>query len=417
MHRIDGPGATVDNKFTDGDPVGGIQATVVTDDFLNDVQEELMSVLSAAGVLPVKGTQNQLLKAISVLAQTQKATAYTAGGTSPAFTLTPSPALTAYAPNQGFRVLFGAAGGANPTINISGLGPINLKQYNASGTKVSAVIYAGQISDIAADGTDFVLLDQIPVSTALSHGQCKLAKVGANIVLSPLNGNKLLIAGVSQSIPSAGVSLAATGLTVSGLYYIYAYMASGVMTLEASTTGHSADATTGVEIKAGDATRTLVGMARPIAGPAFQDTAAQRFVLSYFNRVDITASVPYTSNVSTSSATYVELSAAFRCEYLAWGSEPVRLVFNGNLTPTAGINSLQYLALADTGTTPRDGALISSTVNPGVSVPGTLIDTLNASEGYHYTTIVGKTTAGQTVTCQGAATAPDRCVLMTTTRG
>lgn len=64
MHRIDGPGATVDNKFTDGDPVGGVQATVVTDDWLNDVQEELLSVLAAVGITPVKGTQNQILAAI-----------------------------------------------------------------------------------------------------------------------------------------------------------------------------------------------------------------------------------------------------------------------------------------------------------------------------------------------------------------
>lgn len=64
MHRIDGPGATVDNRFTDGDPVGGIQATIVTDDWANDVQEELMSVLAAAGIAPVKGTQDQLLKSI-----------------------------------------------------------------------------------------------------------------------------------------------------------------------------------------------------------------------------------------------------------------------------------------------------------------------------------------------------------------
>lgn len=64
MHRIDGPGATVDNRFTDGDPVGGVQATMVTDDWANDVQEELMSVLGAASIAPVKGTQDQVLKAI-----------------------------------------------------------------------------------------------------------------------------------------------------------------------------------------------------------------------------------------------------------------------------------------------------------------------------------------------------------------
>lgn len=67
MHRIDGPGATVDNRFTDGDPAGGIQATVVTDDWANDIQEELMSLLTAAGISPVKGTQNQVLSALLAL--------------------------------------------------------------------------------------------------------------------------------------------------------------------------------------------------------------------------------------------------------------------------------------------------------------------------------------------------------------
>lgn len=67
MHRIDGPGATVDNRFTDGDPVGGIQATILTDDWANDVQEELMSLLGAASIAPVKGTQNQVLAAVRAI--------------------------------------------------------------------------------------------------------------------------------------------------------------------------------------------------------------------------------------------------------------------------------------------------------------------------------------------------------------
>lgn len=67
MHRIDGPGATVDNKFTDGDPVGGVPATLVTEDWLNDMQEELMSLLAAASISPVKGTQNQVLSALRSL--------------------------------------------------------------------------------------------------------------------------------------------------------------------------------------------------------------------------------------------------------------------------------------------------------------------------------------------------------------
>lgn len=67
MHRTDGPGATVDKKFTEGDPVGGVPATVVTAAWMNDVQEELVSILAAAGITPVKGTQDQVLKAIRTI--------------------------------------------------------------------------------------------------------------------------------------------------------------------------------------------------------------------------------------------------------------------------------------------------------------------------------------------------------------
>ena len=166
MHRIDGPGATVDNRFTEGDPVGGIQATVVTDDFLNDVQEELMSVLTAAGVAPVKGTQNQVLQAVSKLAQNQTAQAFTTGGTGTALTLTPSPAISAYAAPLRFSVKFHVDSGANPTLNASAKGAKSLKQYSATGAKVAAVFFADQIGDVVYDGVDWVLVDQLPTTTA-----------------------------------------------------------------------------------------------------------------------------------------------------------------------------------------------------------------------------------------------------------
>jgi hypothetical protein len=67
MHRIDGPGATVDGLFTEGNPAAGVPATVVTAAWMNDIQEELLTVLSAGGVAPVKGVQDQLLRAIRTM--------------------------------------------------------------------------------------------------------------------------------------------------------------------------------------------------------------------------------------------------------------------------------------------------------------------------------------------------------------
>lgn len=65
MHRIDGPGATGDNRFTEGDPASATPATTVTDDWLNAVQEEIAAVIESAGIALSKGSNGQLLSAIA----------------------------------------------------------------------------------------------------------------------------------------------------------------------------------------------------------------------------------------------------------------------------------------------------------------------------------------------------------------
>lgn len=67
MHRIDVPSATADHQFTEGSPAGGVPATTVSAAWLNDVQEELINILAAADVAPVKGEQNQVLQALQAL--------------------------------------------------------------------------------------------------------------------------------------------------------------------------------------------------------------------------------------------------------------------------------------------------------------------------------------------------------------
>lgn len=64
MFRIDGPGATNDNKFTEGDPASGTRATVVTDEWLNAVQEEIATVIEQSGLSLDKSDSGQLLEAL-----------------------------------------------------------------------------------------------------------------------------------------------------------------------------------------------------------------------------------------------------------------------------------------------------------------------------------------------------------------
>lgn len=83
MHRIDTTTATVDNKFTRGNPQTATPATVVSEDWLNAVQEEIVSVISAAGISLSKPSNTQLLAAIRALAAPVGSVQAYAGSTAP----------------------------------------------------------------------------------------------------------------------------------------------------------------------------------------------------------------------------------------------------------------------------------------------------------------------------------------------
>ncbi|MEK6420033.1 MAG: hypothetical protein V4801_10530 [Burkholderia gladioli] len=76
--------------FTGGNPATGQAATILDADWLNMVQEELMNVVTAAGLTPSKTVYTQLLSAIralrgtsQVLADTGAANAYAAANATP----------------------------------------------------------------------------------------------------------------------------------------------------------------------------------------------------------------------------------------------------------------------------------------------------------------------------------------------
>ena len=63
MHRIDTSG-NVNNRFHPGNPATGQQATLIDQDWLNAVQEEIVNVILGANIDLEKGTNNQLAAAI-----------------------------------------------------------------------------------------------------------------------------------------------------------------------------------------------------------------------------------------------------------------------------------------------------------------------------------------------------------------
>lgn len=71
MHRIDGAD-NVANHFDEGPP-----GTVITDDWLNDVQETLANYIESVGITLVKGTYTQLTSAVAATITALKAAANT----------------------------------------------------------------------------------------------------------------------------------------------------------------------------------------------------------------------------------------------------------------------------------------------------------------------------------------------------
>lgn len=134
----------------------------------------------------------------AVAAQNQASVFFATTGTATAQILTPFPAIPGYAIGQRFNVTFNVGSGLNPTINVSGRGARALKQYDALGAKVPAVFVAGQNGDIVNDGTDFVLIDQLPPSSGLPIGSV-VAICGSSLPEGMLKANGAVISRTTYS--------------------------------------------------------------------------------------------------------------------------------------------------------------------------------------------------------------------------
>jgi hypothetical protein len=225
------------------------------------------------------------------------------------------------------------------------------------------------------------------------YTQCRLDYASASaLTLNRYNGKWLTIDDTACEISSNGVSLAPTGLTALTLYYIYACMISGVMTLEASTTGYTADSRNGIMVKSSDATKTLVGVARTNSSGAWVDSLTQRFVISYYNRRPKVVSSYYTATRNTGASEPFELNAEIRIEYLTWEA-PLVVDFSGTAY-NSGTGYSITTHIYDSGGSAFGLALVQAVagqpLNASFGMP------FAASEGYHYSTVKGSVGAGST---------------------
>jgi hypothetical protein len=119
----------------------------------------------------VKTLDTSLTTTNNKLAATQLV--YTAAGTDN-YTFNVSPAITSYSVNSVFSVKFSNANTGYSTININGVGQVALQSYDSNGVLGVPTIAAGMVSNIAFNGSAFVLLNQLPgaiASTTFPRGE------------------------------------------------------------------------------------------------------------------------------------------------------------------------------------------------------------------------------------------------------
>jgi hypothetical protein len=263
----------------------------------------------------------------------------------------------------------------------------------------------------------------LPDATTLyppTHGRLTYVSATQLAFLPFGGGDRIKINGTIQSIPPGGITgLANAGVFVGGVagqnlvanttYLIFAFMNGAVVTADFRTgVTHSTSVVTGnvgVEVlnAAGPVqTHTLIGMCRTNASAQFVDAAANRGVLSWFNRRNIGVVGAGTAGQTIASIPLVELTVASRAFFLTWGEEHVLAAVSGYANNSAvgtvvcSVNLDSATNLISTQTT-----LPTGTYWAGMS---TTFSIVNPVEGYHWITPFGSTNSGTSafyVQCTG----------------
>lgn len=331
----------------------------------------------------------------------------TVGGTANAITATLDPAITTYTEIVGAQIdLLIATPNTSPTVtlNLNGQGAVPVLRID--GSPLSPGDLRGPVGLTYVGGNFY--LRTMPVNAAGLNGQVQLTLDSGNLKLSRYNGHQMIVNGVPVTIPTTGVLLAPTGAAASTTYYVYLYLDNGVPTLERSTTARTTH-TDGTQIKTGDPTRALVGLARTNGSSLWEDSASKRFVRSYFNRKALPMWNRFTLNRTTAfgEGSKVELNSEIRCEFVCFSDDSIAVTSAGYFF-NSGAN-FTYCSVTFDGTT-TDTGTISAAFGTGGSVlnaarnagPG-----LNPlADGYHYATLTGYVSGGTGTWGGGEANTP-----------
>lgn len=186
-------------------------------------------------------------------------------------------------------------------------------------------------ADFTTDATKWVLLFSFAglLNVLDYRTECRLDYVSSTTIkLTPYNGNKLTIGSAIYAIPSAGVSLVSPTMTPNQIYYIYAYMAGSVMTLEAANIPYSVNPDTGIQTKTGDTSRTLVGLVVASSTGTFEYANPTYKVCSWYNKQLRVSRVALSSDFTSGTSTGNEKITGLGVRCAAFINDPIVVSLN-----------------------------------------------------------------------------------------
>jgi hypothetical protein len=157
MYRIDNssadPNANGAGKsgFRNQNPASGVVGTVIDATFMNNVQEELVNVVTAVGIALDPDNKGQMLAAIRAISQLQAGNYGVDTGTANAYAVTLDPAISALGAGTDGLVVRFKVGNTNTgasTLSINGLSAVSLVRQDGSAVQAGDLVAGGVVSAI-----------------------------------------------------------------------------------------------------------------------------------------------------------------------------------------------------------------------------------------------------------------------------
>ena len=234
---------------------------------------------------------------------------------------------------------------------------------------------------------------------------CRLAYKGFHqLELRRCGGAEIVIGGQVRELQESPPNVASR-LPVDTDQFIYARWDEGQrrVKLEASTEGH--ETAGGYEVKAGDPSRTLVGMGRPFEQRHRHYHWAHRpdslRILTRYNRGERTGRKSLPGEHEISFSDWDEVSADFRMEFLAWGDAPVSITASGEVR---GERDIPCLALGFGGGASDEGKadLLPDPAGRGWRPFTISLEKIFSAEGNQSVTLLGRAGPESPVAVRGA---------------